>query len=159
MKAFKNFFHRLLLRQSDPFILAKTFCFGLFVAFSPYLGIQTIFAFIGSLFLGLDTKIVILVLYTVNNPWTMIPIAALDYFVGQWIVKIVGIDLTAYNPSWMNLLNHKLSPYLTKYLGSTQISLWNFLIGGNMIALIISIGLYPIIKRLFIRLKEKQTHT
>ncbi|MGC2310291.1 MAG: DUF2062 domain-containing protein [Candidatus Babeliaceae bacterium] len=155
-RRFKNFFNRLLAQQKNPVILAKTFCLGLFIAFSPYLGIQTIIAIVAGWLFKLDIKLLIIILYTVNNPWTMIPIAVLDYLVGQWLLGLFSIDLTPYNPAWMEWMNRKIGPYISQYLGISQLSLWNFIIGGNVVALIISLGLYLLIKRLFIRLKASK---
>jgi uncharacterized protein (DUF2062 family) len=151
MGFFKKFFYRLLHHESNPLKLAHAFCLGIFLAFSPYLGIQTLLAFLLSWVFKLNSKIVILVLYVVNNPWTMIPIMVLDYMVGQWIMNLIGIDLMPYNPSWMNWMNQKITAYLGKYLGVTELSLWNFIIGGNVIALLVSFSIYPFIKRAFIR--------
>jgi uncharacterized protein (DUF2062 family) len=85
----------------------------------------------------------------INNPWTMVPIYSADYFFGDFLVhKVFGCATVTWNPTWMNWINHQLSVYC----GISNISLTAFLVGGNILGLMVGILLYPIMKRIFIKI-------
>ena len=150
-KLLKNFFAKIVARDATPHERALAVSFGLFLSFSPLLGVQTPLLFGGSWLFGLNAAVVFAIVYLVNNPWTMIPIVVLDYFVGYWLVeKFMGIDLTPYNPSFMGWLNNKIGPYIIKYLGVTHLCLWYYIIGGLIVATIISVLSYPLVKMMLI---------
>lgn len=137
-------------KQLAPAKVAWSGALGVYLAFSPFLGIQTILVFALSFLLRANTPIVITILYSVNNPWTMIPIVVVDYAVGAWFLRIIGIDLSLYDPSWMGWVNGKLIPYIQPYLGIKKLSLWAYLIGGHIIAIPLAIVAYPLMKRLYV---------
>lgn len=149
----KNFGRRLLERVErtglSPSKVAWSGALGIYLAFSPFLGIQTILVFIFSFIFCAHTGILFTVLYMVNNPWTMIPIALLDYVVGAGFLKLVGLDLSAYDPRWMEWVNRKLGVWLFPYLGIKKLSFWAYFIGGNLIALPLAIVSYPALKKMY----------
>jgi uncharacterized protein (DUF2062 family) len=150
MKFFKNLLNRLLAMEKSPHKLALGCCLGIFMAMSPFLGIQTWLAIPLSWLFGVSTLLVIAVLYLVNNPFTMFPIVVADYAVGHCIIeRWMGMDLTVYNPSWMGWINSKIGPTLYKYLGVTQVCFWCYILGGLLLATICSLPLYPVLKKFF----------
>lgn len=149
---------KLVAKEPNPSRLAWSITLGIFFAFSPYLGIQTILAFVLAYLLWANSAVVVIVLYTVNNPWTMIPIAALDYIFGHWLVeKVLCLNLEQYNPSWMDWVNAKISG-VTSYLGIESICFWCFMIGGNIIAVTLAAASYPFLKKMCVRLVNKYSH-
>lgn len=122
---------------------------GIYLAFSPFLGIQTLLVFVFSFLFRAHAGIIFTVLYTVNNPWTMIPIALFDYIVGAGFLKLGGFDLSAYDPRWMDWINRKLGSWLFPYLGIKKLSFWAYFIGGNLVAIPISIIAYPALKKMY----------
>lgn len=146
----ERFLKKLIEKQLSPQKVAWSGAVGVYLAFSPFLGIQTILVFVLAFLLRANGPIVFTVLYTINNPWTMIPIVLLDYFVGSWFLQLIGLDLTMYDPSWMEWLNAKLIPYIGPYLGVKKLSLWTYLIGGHLIAIPLACVSYPVIKKLYI---------
>ena len=150
MQFFKNFINRLLVMEKSPHKLALGCCLGIFMALSPFLGIQTWLAIPLSWLFGVNTLLVIAVLYLVNNPFTMFPIVVADYAVGHMVIeRWMGMNLVAYNPSWMGWINSKIGPTLYKYLGVTQVCFWCYILGGLLLATICSLPLYPFLKKFF----------
>lgn len=146
---------KLVKKEPNPSRLAWSITLGVFLAFSPYVGLQTVLAFALAYLLWANSAVVVIVLYTVNNPWTMIPIAALDYIFGHWLVeKVFCLNLEQYNPSWMEWVNTKISG-VTSYLGIESICFWCFMIGGNILAVTFAAISYPFLKKMCVRLVDK----
>lgn len=146
----ERFLKKLIDKQLSPEKVAWSGAVGVYLAFSPFLGIQTILVFVLAFLLQANGAIVFTVVYTINNPWTMIPIVLLDYLAGAWFLRLLGLNLTAYDPSWMGWLNDKLIPYIGPYLGVKKLSLWTYLIGGHLIAVPLAFLAYPFMKKLYI---------
>lgn len=158
---FMKFLSRLWIKLSEkgitPHLFAWSGAIGIFLAFSPFLGIQTILVFVFAFLLRAKSSIIFTILYTINNPWTMIPIAVADYVFGSWLTNsVLGINLTAYDPQWVNWLNDKLCPYISPYLGITHLCFWCYLIGGMIIATIAAVCSYPLFKK-FAEKQEAQS--
>lgn len=149
----EKFLKKIVSLEPNAERLSRSIAIGMFTAFSPYIGLQTVTGLLIAYITNSNKVVATLVLYTVNNPWTMVPIAALDYLFGQLILEdIFGMNLTHLNPSWMSWVNNKVS-FLTGYLGIEKICLWCFLIGGTILALIAGILSYLLLRnscRLFI---------
>lgn len=159
MERIKKYLSHLLSIEKSPHKLAVGCCLGIFIAMSPFLGIQTWIAIPLSWLFRVNALVVITVLYIVNNPFTMIPIVLADYIVGHWImVKWLHVDLASYNPSWIHWLELKIGPALHKYLGVTSICFWCYLAGGIILALLCSISLYPLLRFFFVRTMTKFKH-
>jgi uncharacterized protein (DUF2062 family) len=151
----KKLMERLVKSESSPGKLAWSIALGIFLAFSPYLGFQTLLVFVLSFLFRANAAVVFIILYTVNNPWTMVPIIALDYVFGHWLLEsLLGLDLLQYNPSWMDWINKKIG-YLTSYLGVEHLCFWCFFIGGNIIAISCAFISYPFLKRLSTKIIKK----
>lgn len=149
----KKFLDKILNAESSPIRLARSVSLGNFIAFSPFLGIQTLLIFGLGKLLRLNITVIFTVVYVVNNPWTMIPIAALDYSIGHWLTETVfKLDLMRYNPSWMAWVNNKIGYYLVQYLGIAELCFWCFIIGGMVVASVISLASYPFMKIFFTKL-------
>jgi uncharacterized protein len=161
-KFFKKQIDKMLLTERSPHKLALSSAVGMFIAFSPYLGIQTPLIFILSWIMRLNAAVTFAVVYIVNNPWTMIPIVVMNYMLGLWISNhILHVDLTLYNPAWMQTftgwLSAKLGTYLKDYIDVSKLSLWAYLIGGNILALTVGAVTYPLAKHFFGRLIKQRS--
>src|SRR5581483_10373754 len=60
--------------------LALSFCVGVYIAFSPFIGLHTVMTFIFVWLFGLNLAATFTASWLINNPWTMIPIYSTDYF-------------------------------------------------------------------------------
>ncbi len=134
-----EFIQRFLVRYGAGGIsvskVAWSCALGVYLAFSPFLGVQTVLVFIFSFLFRARASIVFAVLYLVNNPWTMVPIFFLDYGLGIWFFKFLGIDWISLEPSWMRPVSDWLVAHVLHYIGMERIGLLPYFVGGNLIAL------------------------
>jgi len=167
MKLFIKKCKEFVLKERSPHRLALAFCLGNFIAFSPFIGLHTIMVFFCSWAFGLSLPIMLTVSMTINNIWTLVPIYAGDYIFGYWLSHTyLKLDFTFLNRLLINFIAltpafifgyiHKTIIYTKDFfnqsLGLPKPCLWSFLIGGNLLGLVTSLILYPIIKKLFTRL-------
>jgi len=154
----RKFMEKLVALEPNPKRLTWSIMLGIFLAFSPYLGLQTPLAGLIAFLCGLNFGVMTILIWTINNPWVMVPLAGLEYIFGHWLVETVfGINLVPYNPSWMTWLNNKIS-FITVYLGIESICLWYFLIGGTVIALLATLIAYPFVKKMSYAVIKKYSH-
>lgn len=136
--------------------LTKSVATGVFLAFSPYLGFQTILVFILPFFLCINPKVTLVVLYTINNPWTFVPIIAGEYLFGSWLFNsVLNFNLSSYNPGWVDWINGKIGPYISPYLGIEGFDFWAFMLGGHIIAFTVLFLFYSRIKKICEKLAGK----
>jgi uncharacterized protein len=76
---------RLFLLNDTPERIALAFALGVFLAFSPLIGLHTLLGIILSLTFGLNRFALLLGVF-VNNPWTLVPIYAAGTYLGSLIV-------------------------------------------------------------------------
>ncbi|MBS1986415.1 DUF2062 domain-containing protein [Candidatus Dependentiae bacterium] len=144
---------RLVQPGKSPKKLARSFCIGTFIAFSPFVGLHTVMIFALSWVLGLECAAVFAAAWLINNPWTMLPIYALDYHAGQFLLcRLGGLDTAAYNPSFIEPITTRVA----SLLGASNISIWSFIVGGNIVGLCAACLLYPLVKPLFEKLIREQ---
>jgi uncharacterized protein (DUF2062 family) len=148
----KQFFINLVLKERSSTQLALSFCMGIYIAFSPFIGLHTIMTFVIVWALGLNLAVTFAGSCLLHNPWTTIPIYGIDYLFGEWLLrKICGLDTLSLNPSWMALVNEPIQ----KYLGLSNVSFWSFMVGGNILGIVSGLALYPIMKRIFAKLVDQ----
>jgi uncharacterized protein len=135
----------VLLGERTPKKLAIACTLGIFIAFSPLIGLHWLLTIILAWIFSVNVAVVYAAAHVVNNPLTMVPLYLGDYAVGLWVCdKLFQSNLVKHNPSWMQWLNVKLS-----CLGIANISLWAFIIGGHLVAFMASIVAFPILIRFF----------
>lgn len=131
-------------RSADK--LALSFCIGNYIAFSPFLFLHSVMVFCATWLFNLNFAITFAVAYGVNNPWTLVPIYTADYFFGRWLfVSCLNIDFITYNPQWMSYIHN----FFEQRLGLARPCVWSFLLGGNILGILTSILLYPIMRYIF----------
>ena len=141
-----NFFKSFIATGASPQKLAASVCFGIYLAFTPFLGLHLALAFFISWFFSLNAAIMLAVSCVIHNPWTVFPIYATDYFCGDYVLlHWFGVNPVACNPCWMGHCN----AFLTAHTGLPSVSLWSFLIGGNILGIGLSLMVYPVMKRYF----------
>lgn len=141
-KRFHAFIKSALLSGCTPQRLSRSSCLGLYIAFSPFPGGHTIIMFLSNYFFKLHFP-TLFITTSINNPWTMIPFYSCDYAFGYWFVH----SFMGWNPSWVISL--------TKVFGTGKICIWSFLIGGNILGIVIALVSYPLCKTIFTRLASK----
>lgn len=158
----KLFLNKLVLAERSCEKLTLSFCLGLFFALSPFIGLQTWMAILFCLIFRLNTTVAISTLYVVNNPFTMAPIFFIEYKLGYFILNDIFYVKIKSNPAWIDTILNFINKYLfcmEKYLAN-GICFWCFFIGSMVASLVISIVLYPIMKKVFNLLlcKKQQKH-
>lgn len=144
LKRIKNFFTSLFNKDQSPRQIAAAFCVGNYIAFSPFFGLHGIMVIVFSSLLSLNFGIMFAAAYGINNPWTAIPIYTADYFFGHWLVhSVLHLPAESLTPGWLD----SISSTFANYTGLAKPCMVSFLIGGNLLGIITSIILYPIIVR------------
>lgn len=144
---------RLLLHERSPQKLALATSVALYVAISPFLGLHTIMLIVSGWAFNLNIPVLIMVSYTVNNPWTMVPLMAAGYWLGYKILHVwMGLPVEALNPAIMASVNASIY----NYLGISNVSFWAFMLGGNVLGIAVAVGMYPLLHRLFKELIKQE---
>ena len=144
---------RLLAIDDPPERTALAFSIGVFIAFSPFLGLHTIMATILA-FAFRFNKLAIYAGTFVNNPFlTLVPIILASYAVGAFLM---GKPL-AVPAEGLELLKH---PRLLTGMWWNQLFkqswdvLFPFAIGGLLLSVVCSLAAYPLTLR-FLRTRKK----
>jgi uncharacterized protein (DUF2062 family) len=143
---FRSAFRRLLAIDDPPERTALAFSIGVFIAFSPLLGLHTILAtFIAFLFRF--NKIAIYTGTFINNPpLTMVPIIIASYAVGAFFTgRPVKIP-----PQGLELLRdpHLLTGAYYRQLFTQGLAIFvPFAVGGMVLSVVCSLIAYPLTLR------------
>ncbi len=150
----KSFFLRLFAYESSPHKLAIAFACAVYVSFSPFIGLHTIMLVCSGWLFKTSIPLIVMLGYVINNPFTMVPIVMSGYFFGYWFLKIFcqGSLLNA-NPWWMEMV----SSYVQKTLLVPHLSLWAFMIGANILGLLLALVSYGILRVFFERSAKNKT--
>lgn len=143
---FRAAFRRLLAIDDPPERTALAFSIGVFIAFSPFLGLHTIMA-TAIAFLFRFNKIAIYTGTFINNPlFTLVPIIIVSYAVGAFVLgrplKIPdeGLELLK-NP-------HVFSgDYYRRLFVESWNIVWPFAVGATVLSFVCSLLAYPLTLR------------
>ncbi len=153
---FRQAFRRLLAVDDPPERTALAFSVGIFIAFSPFLGLHTIMA-TALAFLFRFNKIAIYTGTFVNNPFlTLVPIIIVSYALGA---LVLGRPM-ALPDEGLRLLQepHLLTgDYWRQLFRHSWDILLPFAIGGTILSVVCSLVAYPVtLKLLRARAKMKE---
>jgi uncharacterized protein (DUF2062 family) len=76
-----QFISRLLMLEDTPERIARAFALGVFLAFSPLIGLHVLLGFTVPLLFQLN-RLAFLIGLFINNPWTLVPIYAAGTYLG-----------------------------------------------------------------------------
>ncbi|HEX8097820.1 MAG TPA: DUF2062 domain-containing protein [Pyrinomonadaceae bacterium] len=144
---FRSALRRLLAVDDTPERTALAFSVGVFIAFSPFLGLHTILATLVALVFRFN-KIAIYAGTFVNNPFlTFVPIVAASYAVGA---LLMGRPLRLPGVGWQLLSEpHLLTASYWRELGShLRDVVVPFSIGGLALSVVCSLVAYPVTLKL-----------
>ena len=140
---FRATFRRLLALDDPPERTALAFSIGVFVAFSPFLGLHTILA-TSIAFIFRFNKLAIYTGTFINNPFlTLVPIIVASYAIGAFLL---GRPLRI-SPEGVELLKnpHLLTAdYYHKLFRESWQIVWPFSIGATVLSLVCSLIAYPV---------------
>ena len=140
---FRATFRRLLALDDPPERTALAFSLGVFIAFSPFLGLHTILATLIA-FLFRFNKIAVYSGTFINNPFlTLVPIIVASYAIGAFILG---------RPLWipaagLELLRHPhllTAAYYRRLFQESWDIVWPFSIGGLLLSVVCSLIAYPV---------------
>ncbi|MGH9941559.1 MAG: DUF2062 domain-containing protein [Pyrinomonadaceae bacterium] len=140
---FRKTFRRLLAVDDPPERTALAFSVGVFIAFSPFLGLHTIMATTLA-FAFRFNKIAIYAGTFINNPFlTLVPIIVVSYWLGAFVMGR-PVDLP---DEGLRLLREPrlLDGSYWRQLGT---HLWDvvvpFSVGGTLLSVVCSLAAYPV---------------
>ena len=140
---FRATFRRLLALDDPPERTALAFSIGVFVAFSPFLGLHTILA-TSIAFIFRFNKLAIYSGTFINNPFlTLVPIIIASYAIGAFLL---GRPLRI-SPEGVELLKnpHLLTAdYYHKLFRESWQIVWPFSIGATVLSVVCSLIAYPV---------------
>lgn len=144
---FRGALRRLLALDDPPERTALAFSIGVFIAFSPFLGLHTIMATVIALAFRFN-KVAIYTGTFINNPFlTLVPIIVASYAIGAFLM---GLPVSLPEDG-MRLLSE---PHLTSgdywraLLASWSRVLVPFAVGGTVLSVVCSLAAYPVTLRL-----------
>lgn len=113
---------REVLKLDDPpHRLSLAFALGIFLAFSPWIGLHILSAVLFAWLFRLN-KVVVLTASFVNNPWTIVPMYAFCLWFG---VKITGSGVQVPEIAWGSLgvrdLYDLLFPFIWPFVAGTLV--------------------------------------
>jgi len=140
---FRATFRRLLALDDPPERTALAFSIGVFVAFSPFLGLHTILA-TSIAFIFRFNKLAIYSGTFINNPFlTLVPIIVASYAIGAFVlgrplrISAEGVELLK-NPHLLT------ADYYRQLLREGWQVVWPFTIGATVLSVVCSLIAYPV---------------
>ena len=154
---FRAAFRRLLAIDDPPERTALAFSIGVFIAFSPFLGLHTIMATVVA-FLFRFNKIAIYTGTFINNPiFTLIPIIIASYAVGAFIL---GRPMRIPDEGLELLKNPRI--FSGDYYGLLLVQFWNiiwpFSVGAMALSVVCSLLAYPLTLRALRAYSQHKSH-
>lgn len=139
-RAFQVLFHV----EDSPHRIALSFGLGVFIAFSPLLGLHTLMALGIAIGFRLSKAAIIVGIY-VNNPWTIAPMYMAGTVLGCYLLGVstddlVGLHFEGHGWALYRTLVHQLQPYL-----------WPFIVGNTLLGIAVGLFAYFILRRVLER--------
>ena len=141
LQMFRSTFRRLLALDDPPERTALAFSIGVFIAFSPFLGLHTILATLIA-FIFRFNKIAIYGGTFINNPFTLVPIIVASYAVGAFLLGRPLISVEG-----VELLRHPhlfTGDYYRHLFRESWYIVWPFAIGSMTLSVVCSLVAYPV---------------
>lgn len=141
---------QVLIHMNDtPHRIALAFGVGVFIAFSPTIGIHTVMA-LGIAFAFRLSRAAILIGAYLNNPWTLVPMYMGGTLLGCALLGVPSAGLSAIEwhlhgwAFYQSLLRH-LKPYL-----------WPYVIGNTLLGVLGGAAGYLALRRILERRRLSQ---
>jgi uncharacterized protein (DUF2062 family) len=145
MKYVRDRIRSIFTLNDSPYQLAAAFALGVFIAFSPTIGLHTISCLVLAWMFRLS-KLVVFAGAFLNNPWTMVPMYGFCLWFG---VKITGGDAAVPSIAWSELTFRNAYGILAPYL-------WPFVAGTVVVGLIAAIVAYVVIYWAVVRYRKRE---
>ncbi len=139
-KYIRDRIHSLLKLDDPPHKLALAFAVGVFIAFSPTIGLHVITCLLAAWVFRLS-KLVVLTASFINNPWTIVPLYGFCIWFG---IKITGAAISVPRIAWSELS-------LTNAYATLKPFLWPYIAGTLVVGAIAAFLSYLLFYRLVVR--------
>jgi uncharacterized protein (DUF2062 family) len=140
---FRSSFRRLLALDDPPERTALAFSIGVFIAFSPLLGLHTILATLVA-FLFRFNKIAVYTGTFLNNPFiTLVPIIISSYAIGAFLLGR-PLRIPAQGLALLQQPHLLTAEYYRKVFHESWYIVWPFTLGGTVLAVVCSLIAYPV---------------
>jgi hypothetical protein len=141
---FRRVVQLLLHVEETPHRTALAFGIGIFIAFSPFLGIHMGIALLVAFLFRLNRVAILLGTY-LNNPWTLAPMYLAGTSLGCFLLGVSNdgleaIDWDLHGHAFIENLLTNLRPYV-----------WPFLLGNTMLGLACGLVGYFVLRRVLER--------
>ena len=143
MTSIKDLVKKLLHIEDSPERTALAYSIGIFLGFSPFLGLHTLLGLAFAFLFGFNRVAILLGVWT-NSPWWLVPF----YMMATW----VGMRVTGFRIEWATLkeifqLGMDRGFMSSNFWGSVT-SQWglllSFLIGSFILCTLLSVVAYPL---------------
>jgi uncharacterized protein (DUF2062 family) len=131
--------------DDSPAQLASAFALGVFIAFSPTIGLHTITCLLLAWMFRLS-KLVVLTAGFINNPWTIVPMYGFCLWFGM---KITGGALTVPSIAWNELTLRNSYTTLAPYL-------WPFIVGTLVAGAVAAAVAYVVVYWAVVRYRKRE---
>ncbi len=140
---FRSTFRRLLALDDPPERTALAFSIGVFIAFSPLLGLHTILATLTA-FIFRFNKIAIYAGTFINNPFlTLVPIIVASYAIGAFVLGR-PLRIPAEGVEFLRHPHLLTGDYYRHVFRESWNIVWPFAIGGMTLSIVCSLIAYPV---------------
>ncbi len=158
MTSIKDLVKKLLHIEDSPERTALAYSIGIFLGFSPFLGLHTLLGLAFAFLFGFNRVAILLGVWT-NSPWWFVPF----YMMATW----VGMGVTGFRMEWSTLKEvFQLGMdrgFMSSIFWGSITSQWgllmSFLIGSLILCSLLSVVAYPLSLRWvrFCRLKKEKS--
>lgn len=143
-RGFRGFIRQLLHLGDSPERTALAFSVGVFLSFSPFIGLHTALAILVAFVFRLNRVAVLIGAY-VNTPWTFAPVASFGTAVGFYAL---GTESTLSAIQWDSMLSET---FWQQMFSDVNHLLLPFLVGNLILSLLASLISYLIMRRILLR--------
>jgi len=133
--------------DDSPNQLAAAFATGIFIAFTPTIGLHTVTCLVAAWLFRLN-KLVVFTAAFLMNPWTVVPLYGFCLWVGM-IVTGSGSTIPAI--AWRELTIGSALMVLKPYL-------WPFVVGTILVGAVAALASYGLMYRAVIRFRKRTAH-
>lgn len=143
MKYIRDRIRSVFQLKDSPNKLASAFALGVFIAFTPTIGLHTISClFLAWLFRF--SKLVVLTAAFLNNPWTIVPLYGFCLWLG---IKITGTMAATPDIAWQTLTFSSAYDVLRPYL-------WPFVVGTIVVGACAAVISYFLVYWVAVRYRQ-----
>ena len=146
---FRGFLRQLLHLGDSPERTALAFSIGVFLSFSPFIGLHTILG-LGIAFLFKLNRLAVLLGVYVNTPWTFAPVASFGTAVGFYAL---GTESRLSASPWDSMFSRS---FWRQMFSDVEHVLLPFFVGNLILSFLAALISYLVVRRILLRHRRKR---